>query len=84
MVNKTSHAIPIQLKLENLPGNIQVMDKEIVVPAQKQTETSVLIDLDPAVLKPGATPLVIGVFSGARRLETLKTSFIGPRNDTAD
>ncbi|MEI6394314.1 MAG: cytochrome c oxidase accessory protein CcoG [Verrucomicrobiota bacterium] len=84
VVNKTSHAIPIQLKLENLPGNIQVMDKEIVVPAQKQTETSVLIDLDPAVLKPGATPLVIGVFSGARRLETLKTSFIGPRNDTAD
>jgi len=84
VVNKTSHAIPIQLKLENLPGNIQVMDKEIVVPAQKQTETSVLIDLDPAVMKPGATPLVIGVFSGARRLETLKTSFIGPRNDTAD
>jgi len=84
VVNKTSRAIPIQLKLENLPGNLQVMDKDIVVPPQKQTETSVLIDLDPAVMKPGATPLVVGVFSGARRLETLKTSFIGPRDDTAN
>lgn len=84
VVNKTSRSIPIQLKLVNPAGEIQVIDKDIVAPAQKQVETSVLIKLDPSVMKPGATPLEVGVFSGTRRLETLKSSFIGPRNDTVD
>ena len=83
VVNKTSRAIPIQLKLENTKGELQVMGQDIVVPPQKQAETSVLIELDPAVMKPGTTPLVVGVYSQGRRLETLKTGFIGPRDDSA-
>ena len=59
------------------------MGQAIVVPPQKSAETSVLIELDPAVMKPGTTPLVVGVYSQGRRLETLKTGFIGPRDDTA-
>jgi hypothetical protein len=34
-------------------------------------------------MKPGTTPLVVGVYSQGRRLETLKTGFIGPRDDSA-
>ena len=83
VVNKTSREIPIQLKLENTKGELQVMGQAIVVLPQKQAETSVLIELDPAVMKPGTTPLVVGVYSQGRRLETLKTGFIGPRDDTA-
>jgi len=83
VVNKTSREIPIQLKLENTRGELQVMGQAIVVLPQKQAETSVLIELDPAVMKPGTTPLVVGVYSQGRRLETLKTGFIGPRDDTA-
>jgi cytochrome c oxidase accessory protein FixG len=83
VVNKTSREIPIQLKLENLKGDLQVMGQDIVVPPQKLAETSALIELDPAVMKPGTTPLVVGVYSQGRRLETLKTAFIGPRDDTA-
>jgi cytochrome c oxidase accessory protein FixG len=83
VVNKTSRAIPIQLKLENTKGELQVMGQAIVVPPQKQAETSVLIELDPTVMKPGSTPLVVGVYSQGRRLETLKTGFIGPRDDSA-
>jgi cytochrome c oxidase accessory protein FixG len=83
VVNKTSREIPIQLKLENIKGELQVMGQAIVVPPQKLAETSALIELDPAVMKPGTTPLVVGVYSQGRRLETLKTGFIGPRDDTA-
>ena len=36
--------------------------------------------IDTAWSNPGIFSIV-GVFSGVRRLETLKTSFIGPRND---
>jgi cytochrome c oxidase accessory protein FixG len=83
VVNKTSREIPIQLKLENIKGELQVMGQAIVVPPQKLAETSALIELDPAVMKPGTTPLVVGVYSQGRRLETLKTGFIGPRDDSA-
>jgi cytochrome c oxidase accessory protein FixG len=83
VVNKTSREIPIQLKLENVKGELQVMGQAIVVAPQKSAETSVLIELDPTVMKPGTTPLVVGVYSHGRRLETLKTGFIGPRDDTA-
>jgi IG-like fold at C-terminal of FixG, putative oxidoreductase len=83
LVNKTSREIPIQLKLENLKGELQVIGQPIVVPPQKLAETSLLIELDPAVMKPGTTPLVVGVYSHGRRLETLKTGFIGPRDDSA-
>ena len=83
VVNKTSREIPIQLKLENIKGTLQVMGQDIVVAPEKSAETSALIELDPAVMKPGTTPLVVGVYSQGRRLETLKTGFIGPRDDTA-
>jgi cytochrome c oxidase accessory protein FixG len=82
VVNKTSRDLPVQLKLENIPGDLRVMGKELIVPAQKLAETSVLIELDPGMMKRGTTRLVVGVFSQRRRLETLKTAFIGPRDDT--
>jgi cytochrome c oxidase accessory protein FixG len=82
IINKTSRAIPIQLKLENPGGALQVMGGEIVVPAEKLAESSVLIELPKTQILSGKTPLAVGVYSGGRRIETLKTSFVGPRNDT--
>jgi cytochrome c oxidase accessory protein FixG len=83
VVNKTSREIPIELKLEHSAGSLQVMGQAIVVPPQKSAETSMLIELEPAAMKPGTTPVVVGVYSQGRRLETLNTAFIGPRDDTA-
>jgi cytochrome c oxidase accessory protein FixG len=83
VVNKTSREVPVELKLESPAGSLQVMGQAIVAPPQKQAETSLLIELDPAVMKPGTTPVVVGVYSQGRRLELLKTGFIGPRDDTA-
>jgi cytochrome c oxidase accessory protein FixG len=81
VVNKTSREMPVELRLENPAGTLTVMGEgHIVVAAQKLSESSVLIELDPAAMKSGTTPLVIGVYSGGRKMETLKTAFIGPRN----
>lgn len=81
VVNKTSRSMPVDFKLENIRGDLQVMGESIVVPPQGLTETSILIDLDRSVLKSGSTPLVVGVYSHDRRLQTIKTSFIGPRKN---
>lgn len=81
LVNKTSRAIPVELKLESPAGNLSVMGQgNVVVAPQKLSENSVLIELDPSAMKFGATPLVIGVYSDGKKLQTLKTAFIGPRN----
>ena len=79
VVNKTSRAMPIELKLENVMGDLQVMGANIVVPPEQLSETSVLIELDRRDILAGHTPIVVGVYSGGRRIEKLKTSFIGPR-----
>jgi polyferredoxin len=79
VVNKTSREMPVELRLENPAGDLRVMGHDLVVPPQKLTETSVLIELDPAVMKSGTTPLVVGVYLDGHRIQTLKTAFIGPR-----
>jgi cytochrome c oxidase accessory protein FixG len=82
VLNKTRRALPIELKLENTTGEVRVMGQAIVVPPEKQAETSVLIELDRRVMTGGKTPLEVGVYSEGRRLRTLRTAFIGPRDDT--
>jgi cytochrome c oxidase accessory protein FixG len=81
VVNKTSHQIPLELKLESPPGDLQVLGRDITVAPGSHIETSVLVELDPTVMKSGTTPVVVGVYSQGRKVEALKTAFIGPRND---
>ena len=85
VVNKTSRPVPIQLKLENMGGSLQVMGNDLLVPAEKLAEASVLVELDQKQLVPGGkTPLRVGIYSNGRLLESLKTNFIGPRDDTRE
>lgn len=80
LVNKTMRALPVELKLEDVAGRLEVMgDKNLVVPAGQLTETSVLIHLAPEVLTGGTTKLKVGVYSGGKRVQTVKTVFVGPR-----
>ncbi|MGE3311342.1 MAG: cytochrome c oxidase accessory protein CcoG [Limisphaerales bacterium] len=80
LVNKTHRDIPVTLRLEDSPGEIRVMSqKEIVVPAERLFETSLLIELDPAQLASHNNQLTVGVYSGDARIETVKTVFVGPR-----
>jgi len=81
VLNKTSRELSVELRLENVSGTLSVMGAgNLIVPPQKSIETSVLIELEPAAMKSGTTQLAIGVYSGGKKVETLKTAFIGPRN----
>jgi cytochrome c oxidase accessory protein FixG len=81
LVNKTIHDLPVELKLEGVPGQLAVMgQKELLVPAGKLIETSVLIDLDTATLTGVSTKLRVGVYSNGKLVQTVKTVFLGPRN----
>jgi polyferredoxin len=81
VVNKCTHDMPIEFHVENLNATLSVMGaKTFIAPKAKLVETSVLVEIEPAVLTGNTTPLVIGVYSGGRKLETIKTSFVGPRH----
>ena len=80
LVNKTMRDLPVALKLEAPAGQLEVMgDKNLLVPAGQLIETSVLVQLNPATLAGPTTKLSIGIYSEGRRMETVKTVFVGPR-----
>lgn len=80
LANKTRREIPIELRLEEVSGNLRVLGRELRVPPEQLTESSVLIELDRDLLGGGHRPLLIGVYQGDRRIEVLKTIFVGPRH----
>ena len=80
VVNKTVRDLPIRFQLEGTEGSVTIMGApEFVVPKDQLRQASVLVELDPTKLTGRATSLKIGVYSGDRRIETVKTSFVGPR-----
>jgi cytochrome c oxidase accessory protein FixG len=80
LVNKTSSDVPVRLKLENSEGELTVMGgRELIVPKEQLAETSVLIELPPRAMTGSTKQLRIGVYSGDKRIATVNTSFVGPR-----
>jgi cytochrome c oxidase accessory protein FixG len=82
LVNKTMRELPVELKLEGGVGQLEVMgEKNLVVPAGKLAETSVLIQLEPAAITGATTKLKIGVYSNGKLMQTVNTVFVGPRKE---
>jgi cytochrome c oxidase accessory protein FixG len=81
LVNKTSRGAPIELRLENIPGDIRVMGGPLWVQPESLAQTSVLVELARPRVTAATMRLVVGVYSQGRRLQTIKTMFIGPDPD---
>jgi cytochrome c oxidase accessory protein FixG len=82
IINKAHHDIPVELRLENVPGSVRLMGAATpVAPKGGYLQTSALVELEPSALKGSSTRLTVGVYSGGKRLETVKTVFAGPRHD---
>lgn len=79
LTNKTHSSKTVDLKLENIQGALTVLGGQLTLPAEKQTEASVLIEIAALNLNSGTTPLVVRVYSSGKPIEKIKTIFIGPR-----
>jgi cytochrome c oxidase accessory protein FixG len=78
MVNKTHEAVPISLKLENMPGSIRFVGKEhMLVPKEGQKETLFFVVVNKKELKSRETELVLGIYQDGKKIKTIKTSFLG-------
>ena len=78
LVNKTRNRIPIVIKLENMKGEIEVVQKNMIVPKESYFETSFFVKIDRQLIKKRKTPIVLGIYRGGNRIETIKTTFLGP------
>lgn len=83
LVNKTQREVPVELRVENIDATLRVMGRELRVPGEQLIEASLLIEAAPAALSGGRTPLEIGVYAEGKRMDTLKTVFVGPRSTPA-
>jgi cytochrome c oxidase accessory protein FixG len=78
LINKTHENVPITLKLETGNGKIQMIGKSITVKKESKGESEFFIFLPENEIISRKTILYVGVYSGRKKLETVKTTFLGP------
>jgi len=78
LINKTHKEVPITLKLESGTGTIKMIGKDITVDKESKGASEFFIFLPKEAIKNRKTVLLVGVYSGDKKLETVKTTFLGP------
>jgi cytochrome c oxidase accessory protein FixG len=78
LVNKTRKEIPIMIKLENTQGEVTVVGNAIKVPKESHFQTSFFVKISRQIITKRKTPIVLGVYQGDKKIETIKTTFLGP------
>ena len=78
LVNKTRREIPVTMKLESIKGEIEIVQKDLKVPKESYFQTSFFIKIDRSLVVKRKTPVILGVYEGDKKIETIKTTFLGP------
>jgi len=79
VVNKTSHDLPLEIRLLNSPGEIRMVGSNLAIPKQTVGEGVFFVFLDKAKVTGEKVELVIGIFSAGKMVDETKATFIGPR-----
>jgi cytochrome c oxidase accessory protein FixG len=83
LVNKTHFSLPVILKLEKMNGEIKMVGKD-TLNVEKENISSgeffVIIDRKDLIIR--KTELEIGVYSNGKKIENVKTNFLGPISRT--
>ena len=78
LINKTRKEIPVTMRLENMKGEITVVQKDMVVPKESYFQTSFFVKIERQLVEKRKTPIVLGVYQGGKKIETINTTFLGP------
>jgi polyferredoxin len=78
LVNKTRKEIPMTMKLENMKGEITLVQKDLIVPKESYFQTSFFVKIERQLIEKRKTPIVLGVYRGDKKIETIETTFLGP------
>ena len=79
LANKTHKDIAIVLKLENMPGEIALIDvKRTLIKKESYQSVQFIVKLNRADIKSWKTEIVIGLYSDNKKIKTIEAKFIGP------
>ncbi|MEZ5015126.1 MAG: cytochrome c oxidase accessory protein CcoG [Chitinophagales bacterium] len=78
IANKTHDDFPVELRLEDASGDIKMVGNDLKVKSESLSEGIFFITLNRTDIHEMKMPLHIGVYSGDKKLRTVKTSFYGP------
>ncbi|MDI1355829.1 MAG: cytochrome c oxidase accessory protein CcoG [bacterium] len=78
VVNKTHDSLPVELRLENMKGRLEVMGKALSVKSENISQGQFFVYLNKADLTSRKTKLVIGLYTNNKKIKTVKTNFLGP------
>ena len=77
LANKTRRLVHLELKLENLVGEIKLINP-VNVPKESYYQTSFFVILKKGEIKQRKTELKIGLYEKGKRVETVSAVFIAP------
>ena len=77
LANKTRRLVHLELKLENLVGEIKLINP-VNVPKESYYQTSFFVVLKKGEIKQRKTELKIGLYEKGKRVETVSAVFIAP------
>ena len=79
IINKTNQEFPVELKLENVKGEIKMIGTHKLVLKKEAINTQTFfIILDKNEIKKRSTEVKIGVYKNGEKIETVNTKFLGP------
>ncbi len=79
LANKTHQDIPVSLKLENIPGEIQLINNNHpVVKKEDYITLQFFVKLNRNDVTNWKTPVIIGLYDSTEKIKTITASFIGP------
>ena len=79
IINKTNLEIPMEIRLLNFEGEIQIIGNEnLVIKPQGLAEAVLFILLDKKDLSSMKTEVEVGIFSNGEMIEQVNTNFMGP------
>jgi cytochrome c oxidase accessory protein FixG len=78
MVNKTHKEIVVQMKLEDVPGRINLVGNQVLkTPEEGQANATFFIVIPKSSIKKRDSKLKVGIYQDGKRIRLVTTSFLG-------
>jgi len=78
IVNKTHNEMPLEIKLISHEGEIRMAGNKMTIEDQGMFESTFLLFIPKEQIRSDKTEVEFGIYSNNERIETYKTTFVGP------
>jgi hypothetical protein len=78
MINKTNEEFDFEIRLVDIPGRVEMVGQNLHVKEKGIAEGALFVFIPKGELDGRKTRIAFEIWSGDRKIETVKTNFMGP------